>query len=274
MIAATIYHNPDCGTSRNTLALLRHFGVLPRIVEYLKVPPSRAEIEAILGLAGLPLQDVLRKKGTPYTELGLAGADEETVWNAVAAQPILINRPLVVTGTAAALCRPSDVVLDLLPTMPAIDAFKEDGAPFLRDTAISGGDPGLLAALQGEALPVDDLKEPGRAFFAYSSLSGRILGYGGYELYGGDVFLRSIAVLPDARSRKVGRNLVPLLLYRAWRQGARKAWLLTNTAAGYFETIGFTASPRDVAPEAILQTRQARSLCPASATLLTRKISF
>lgn len=273
-MSVTIYHNPDCGTSRNTLALLRHFGLQPHVIEYLKAPPSRAELTAVLVKAGLSLRDVLRKKGTPYAELGLAEADDEALWQAVAAHPILINRPLVVTETAAALCRPSDVELDLLPLMPVNDAFKEEGAPFLRDSKIAPDDPGLLAALKRENLPVDDLNDENRTFFVYRTLSGVVLGYGGYELYGSDVFLRSIVVMPDARGKKVGRNLVPLLLYRAYRRGARQAWLLTGSAADFFEKIGFARTPREEAPAAILQTRQAQSLCPSSAILLSKKISF
>nr|WP_208414982.1 arsenic resistance N-acetyltransferase ArsN2 [Rhizomicrobium palustre] len=271
---ATIYHNPDCGTSRNTLALLRHFGVLPHVVEYLKTPPSRAEIEAILAKAGLSLRQILRKKGTPYAELGLDAASDDALFEAIAAHPILLNRPLVVTGKGAALSRPSDVVLDLLPMMPGIDLNKEDGAPFLRDVQIGGDDAGLIAALHDEKLALDDLREPNRRFFVYRTLSGAVLGYGGYELYGADVFLRSIVVLSEARGKKIGRNIVPLLMYRAYREGAKTAWLLTTTASDFFEKNGFSRKTREDAPQAILQTRQAKSLCPASATLLSKKISF
>lgn len=270
----TIYHNPDCGTSRNTLALIRHFGILPRVVEYLKTPPSREELLTIVAKSGLSLRQIFRKKGTPYAELGLDAASDEVVLDAIAAHPILINRPLVVTETAAALCRPSDVALDLLPVMPGVDAFKEDGAPFLRDSKIMPDDPGLTAALRDEKLAIDDLGDENRTFFVYRSLSGAVLGYGGYELYGEKVFLRSIAVTPQARGQKIGRNLVPLLLYRAYRQGAKEAWLLTSTAADFFEKIGFARKSREEAPAAILDTRQAKSLCPSSAILLTKKISF
>jgi len=269
-----IYHNLDCGTSRNALAAIRRFGLAPRIVEYVKAPPTRDELSTLLIKAGLSPRDAVRKKETPYAELGLEGADDDALLDAMIAHPILINRPLVVTDDAAALCRPSDVVLDLLPMVPGADAFKEDGAPFLRDAPISADDPGLMAALRGEHLPADDLGEPNRMFYVYRSLAGAVLGYGGYELYGSDVFLRSVVVASPVRGRKIGRNLVPLLLYRAYRQGARTAWLFTVSAAAFFERITFVRRERNEAPAVILETRQARSLCPAGAVLLTKPISF
>jgi arsenate reductase len=273
-MAVTIYHNPDCGTSRNTLKLIRHFGIDPQVIEYVKTPPSREVLAAVLAKAGLTPRDVVRKKGTPYADLGLASAGDDALLDAMIAHPILINRPLVVTDEGAALCRPSDIVLDLLPVMTGTDAFKEEGVSFLRDVPIPPSHPGLIAALKDEALPTDDLGEPNRTFYVYRSLAGAVLGYGGYELYGADVFLRSVVVTPDGRGKRIGRNLVPLLLYRAYRQGARTAWLLTNTAADFFEKIKFQRRPRSEAPEAILATRQAKSLCPSSAVLLSKTISF
>jgi arsenate reductase len=125
----TIYHNPDCGTSRNTLALIRNSGVEPRIVEYLKTPPSREELVALLHLMGMAPRQLLREKGTPYHELGLddlAKTDDELL-DAMMAHPILINRPIVVTPLGVRLCRPSETVLDLL-IAPQRGAFaKEDG---------------------------------------------------------------------------------------------------------------------------------------------------
>lgn len=125
----TIYHNPDCGTSRNTLALIRNSGTEPRIVEYLKAPPSRAELVVLLKLMGITARQLLREKGTPFHELGLGDPSltEDQLVDAMMAHPILINRPIVVTPLGARLCRPSEVVLDLL-TAPQRGAFtKEDG---------------------------------------------------------------------------------------------------------------------------------------------------
>ncbi|MBX3568704.1 MAG: arsenate reductase (glutaredoxin) [Rhizobiaceae bacterium] len=123
-----IYHNPDCGTSRNTLAMIRNAGVEPHVVEYLKTPPSRRMLTQLIRRMGLPVRALLREKGTPYAELGLADpalTDEQLV-DAMMAHPILINRPVVVSPKGVKLCRPSEEVLDLLP--PQRGAFvKEDG---------------------------------------------------------------------------------------------------------------------------------------------------
>jgi len=125
----TIYHNPDCGTSRNTLALIRNSGVEPRIVEYLKTPPSRKELGALLHLMGMTPRQLLREKGTPYHELGLDDlklTDAQLV-DAMMAHPILINRPIGVTPLVAKLCRPSETVLDLLIAGQCGAFTKEDG---------------------------------------------------------------------------------------------------------------------------------------------------
>jgi arsenate reductase (glutaredoxin) len=127
--AVTIYHNPDCGTSRNVLGLVRNAGIEPRVIEYLKTPPSRAELAELIRRAGLSVRDVLRQKGTPYDALGLGdpALTDDQLLDAMMAHPILINRPIVVTDQAVKLCRPSEAVLDLL-TPPQRGAFtKEDG---------------------------------------------------------------------------------------------------------------------------------------------------
>lgn len=273
-MTTTIFHNPKCGTSRNTLALIRHFGIEPTIVEYLATPPSRTELADLIARAGLSVRDVVRKKGTPYAELGLDNAADAALLDAMVANPLLINRPIVVGDNGVALCRPSDVVLDVLAPQPGNDAFKEDGAPFLRDAPVAGDDPALIAALKREDLPVEDLTEPGRRFFAYRTLAGTPVGFGGYELYGAEALLRSVVVLPEARAKKVGRNLVPLLTYRALREGARAAWLLTLHAAKFFEAIGYIRRERAEAPAAILATRQAQSLCPSTAVVMAKKLGF
>jgi arsenate reductase len=123
-----IYHNPACGTSRNTLALIRNAGVEPHVVEYLKSPPSRAMIVSLAARTGLGLRGLLREKGTPFAELGLGdpALGDDRLLDAVAAHPVLLNRPIVVSPKGVRLCRPSEAVLDLLP--PQRGAFaKEDG---------------------------------------------------------------------------------------------------------------------------------------------------
>ena len=124
-----IYHNPACGTSRNTLALIRNAGIEPEVIEYLVTPPSRDELIQLISDAGLSVRDALRKNVVPYTELNLddAGWSDEKLLDAMLQHPILINRPLVVTEFGTRLCRPSEVVLDILP-LPQLKAFaKEDG---------------------------------------------------------------------------------------------------------------------------------------------------
>jgi arsenate reductase len=124
-----IYHNPDCGTSRNTLAMIRNAGIEPHVVEYLKTPPSRPLLEALIARMGISARDLLREKGTPYGELGLedVSLSDAALVDAMMDHPILINRPIVVSPVGVKLCRPSEVVLDILPT-PQRGAFaKEDG---------------------------------------------------------------------------------------------------------------------------------------------------
>jgi arsenate reductase len=127
--AVTILHNPACGTSRNTLALIRNSGVEPTVIEYLKAPPSRERMQALIGAMGMPVRDLLRRKGTPYDALGLDGTQwtDDELLDAMLAHPILINRPIVETPLGTRLCRPSELVLDLL-SAPQKGAFtKEDG---------------------------------------------------------------------------------------------------------------------------------------------------
>ena len=125
----TIYHNPDCGTSRNTLTMIRQSGVEPIVIEYLKTPPSRSRIVELVAAAGMSLRDALRKKDTPYEALGLAdpAKTDDELLDAIEAHPILLNRPFVETSIGTRLCRPSEVVLDILAN-PDIGHFtKEDG---------------------------------------------------------------------------------------------------------------------------------------------------
>lgn len=129
MNAITIYHNPACGTSRNTLALIRNSGAEPTVIEYLKTPPDRATLQGLIAAIGLPVRDLLRHKGTPYAELGLddPGLDDDALIDAMLQHPILINRPIVVTALGARLCRPSEAVLDILPSPQRGPFAKEDG---------------------------------------------------------------------------------------------------------------------------------------------------
>lgn len=124
----TIYHNPACGTSRNTLALIRHAGFEPTVIEYLKDPPSREQLATMIRDAGLTVRQAIREKGTPYEALGLGDPSlgDEQLLDAMLTEPILINRPFVITPMGTRLCRPSEAVLDILPA----DAFT---APFVKE---------------------------------------------------------------------------------------------------------------------------------------------
>ena len=133
MTDVTIYHNPACGTSRNTLGLIRNAGVEPTIIEYLKTPPDRATLLSLLERMKIRPRELLREKGTPYAELGLGEArwtDQELLAHMLA-HPILINRPIVVTPWGVKLCRPSEVVLDILPLPQKGPFAKEDGSPLI-----------------------------------------------------------------------------------------------------------------------------------------------
>lgn len=130
-MSITIFHNPACATSRNVLALIRNSGEEPRVIEYLKTPPSRTELIDLIRRMGVPVRDVIRQKGTPYAELGLEDRSlgDDALIDAMLAHPILINRPIVVTERGVKLCRPSETVLDILPNSQRGTFGKEDGEP-------------------------------------------------------------------------------------------------------------------------------------------------
>ena len=129
MTDIVIYHNPACGTSRNTLALIRNSGAEPRIIEYLKTPPDRDELQSLLSRMGSSVRDVLRRKGAPYDELDLDNPKwtDEQLLDFIGQHPVLLNRPIVVTPLGVRLCRPSEVVLDILPDPQQAPFAKEDG---------------------------------------------------------------------------------------------------------------------------------------------------
>jgi arsenate reductase len=136
MSTVTIYHNPQCGTSRNTLALIRNAGIEPQVIEYLQTPPDRATLVDLISRAGLTVRDAIRQKGTPYLELGLddASLSDDALIDAMLAHPILINRPFVVTPSGVRLCRPSEEVLDILEAPQRGPFTKEDGEVVIDDS--------------------------------------------------------------------------------------------------------------------------------------------
>lgn len=125
----TIYHHPQCGTSRNALAMIRNAGIEPEVIDYMKTPPTRAVLQELIAKMGVGVRAVLREKGTPYAELGLDSPDldDDHLLDMMVAHPILINRPIVVTAKGVMLCRPSEKVLDLLPAPQLAPFRKEDG---------------------------------------------------------------------------------------------------------------------------------------------------
>ncbi len=129
MATARIFHNPNCGTSRNTLAILRHAGVDTQIIEYLKTPPGKSELRELLSAMGISVRDLLREKGTPYAELDLANPKwtDDQLLDFIGQHPILMNRPVVVTELGTKLCRPSEAVLEILPVGTIARFTKEDG---------------------------------------------------------------------------------------------------------------------------------------------------
>ena len=132
-VDVTIYHNPECGTSRNTLAMIRNAGIEPSVIEYLQNPPSREQLIKMIADAGLSVREAIREKGTPYAELGLDNPDltDEQLLDAMLEDPILINRPFVITPLGTRLARPSEVVLDILPDTHKGPFTKEDGEQVL-----------------------------------------------------------------------------------------------------------------------------------------------
>ena len=128
-MAITIYHNPDCGTSRNALALIRHAGLEPTVIEYLKTPPSKVRLQQLIAAMGIGVRDLLREKGTPFAQLGLADAKwtDDQLLDFIGEHPVLMNRPVVETPLGTKLCRPSEAVLELLPVGKLPAFVKEDG---------------------------------------------------------------------------------------------------------------------------------------------------
>jgi arsenate reductase len=271
---AVIFHNPGCGTSRNTLGFLRAAGIEPRVVEYLETPPSRDELRAMIAQAGMKVRDAIREKGTPFAELGLGDPMliDDQLLDAMMKDPILINRPFVVTDLGVRLCRPSDMVLDILPPETNTDFRKEDGSPMLRSHRVGLED--IAPRLETAGLPVGSTDNGKTRFFRFLGLDGAEIGVGGFELYGTDALLRSVLVEPSRRGEGVGSSLVQILMRRAYDAGARSAYVLTTDLVRFFEGEGFKPVDRAGLPADIASTEQVTALCPASAHVMTRRISL
>lgn len=270
-----IYHNPACGTSRNTLAMIRNAGIEPDVIEYLKTPPSRDELVNLVVRMGVPLRAALRRKGTPFDELGLddPALPDSVVLDAIERHPILINRPIVTTARGVKLCRPSELVLDLLDA-PQRSAFvKEDGEPVVQASPYQAHDMAeLTALLTASELPTADLALPGRQFYRFTDTLGALVAVGGLEGHGADRLVRSLAVLPPARGKGFGKAVAATLERLAGHDGAKRLHLLTTTAAPFFERLGYVAADRSTAPPDIGGSAEFTGLCPASAHYLVKDV--
>ena len=272
-MTVTIFHNPACGTSRNALAMIRNAGIEPDVIEYLKTPPSRDALMDLVTRMGVPLRDVLRRKGTPFDALGLGNPAlaEADLLDAVERHPILINRPIVDTARGVKLCRPSEVVLDLLDAPQRSDFVKEDGDPVVTASPLGATDMEKLAALlSAVGLPIADLALPGRQFYRFSTTLGEMVAVGGLEGRGEDRLVRSIAVVPTARGKRFGKAVAMTLERLAGEDGAKRLHLLTTTAAPFFERLGYVAADRSAAPFEISASAEFVGLCPATAHYMTK----
>ncbi len=272
-MTVTIYHNPACGTSRNALAMIRNAGLAPTVIEYLKTPPSRTELLEMVARMDVPLASILRRKGTPFDALGLDGADEATLLDAIDRNPILINRPIVISPAGIRLCRPSEIVLDLLDRPQKTEFYKEDGDPVVIAARVDArGLAELADHLAGAALPVADLGLPLRQFYRFTTTLGETVGFGGLEGTGSDRLIRSITVMPERRGRKYGKAIAQSLERLAGDGGAKRLHLLTTGAAPFFERLGYEARERAEAPAAIAMSQEFKGLCPASATYMAKTV--
>jgi len=272
-MTVTIYHNPACGTSRNTLAMIRNAGIEPTVIEYLQTPPTRAELMDLAARMGLPLRSILRRKGTPFDALGLADAGDAELLDAVDRHPILINRPIVVTMAGVRLCRPSEVVLELLDSPQETAFVKEDGEPVVvarrLDTAAMGA---LADALSAARLPVADLGLADRRFYRFATTIDETVGFGGIEGAGPDRLIRSVVVAPERRGQAYGKAVAQTLERLAGEDGAQRLHLLTTGAAPFFARLGYEAKDRAEAPAAIAASEEFKGLCPASAAYMTKAV--
>ncbi len=274
-MTVTIYHNPACGTSRNVLALIRNAGIEPDVIEYLKTPPTRATLLGLVVRMKVPLRAILRRKGTPFDELGLGNPQigDDALLDAVERHPILINRPIVVTPLGVGLCRPSETVLDLLDRPQRSEFVKEDSEPVvvaqrLDDRALEP----LKAALTSAGLPSADIGLPGQCFYRFTTTLDETVGFGGIEGNGPDRLVRSVVVLPERRGHRFGKAIVQSLERLAGEDGAKRLHLLTTNAAPFFETTGYAAADRDTAPVVIAGSAEFTALCPASARYMVKSV--
>ncbi len=274
-MTVTIYHNPACGTSRNVLAMIRNAGIEPTIIEYLKTPPTRDALLDLVARMGVPLRSILRKKGTPFEELGLGDPtlSDAALLDAIDRHPILINRPIVATPLGVKLCRPSETVLDLLDAPQRTAFVKEDGEPIVMAHPLGADALGELETqLASAELPTADIRAPGRRFYRFTTTTGEPLGFGGLEGEGEDRLLRSLVLTPAERKKGFGKAAAATLERLAAQDGAWRLHVLTTTAAPFFERLGYKAGDRQKAPAAIAASAEFAELCPSTARYLVKDV--
>lgn len=236
-----IYHNPSCSMSRNALRLIRETGVEPRIIEYLEAPPTRAELLQRLDEARIRVREILRSKESQFTDLGLAdnSLTDTAMLDALDAHPILMQRPIVVTSRGVNVCRPPELVLALLQNAPPPGTKREDGSDFLIDEEIELS-PQLISMLSAEGMPAGALDQ-NFTIYRVRSLAGAEIGYAGIGVEGRAARLLAFLVLPAERNKHAGRNMMHLLVRRAYDLGAREMSVTAGKAAGFFRSVGFEA---------------------------------
>lgn len=248
-----IYHNPSCSMSRNALRLIREAGVEPKIIEYLETPPTRAELLQRLDEAQIPVREILRTKESQFAALGLAdnSLPDTAILDALDAHPILMQRPIVVSPLGVNVCRPPELVLALLHNAPRPETRREDGSDFLVDEEIELS-PQLISALLAEDMPVDALDDS-CTVYRMRSLAGAELAYAAIEIERRVARLIAFVVLPAARNKRVGRNMMHLLSRRAFDLGAREMSVASGKAAGFFHRLGFERRGNEVVRALSLQ---------------------
>lgn len=269
----SILYNPNCETCRNVLAFLRHCGEEPEIIEYLRTPLSPAELKKRIAESGLSPELVLRKKGTPYTAMGLNHPDlqDETRITAMLTHPILLNRPLVSHDGITRLCRPADLILDLVPESPDGDFIKADGRPLMRDIRIPATDEGLIPAFNCYGLKDPQVYPELCRFREFRTLAGRICGYTAMGVYGTDALIAALVVAPPMRKYHPERSMMRILMSRALMAGARTGWLVCHGVREEAAQLGFTR-PTEV-PSIILNRLRGYGFA-ADTEILYRTLSF
>jgi arsenate reductase len=233
-----IYHNPSCSMSRNALRLIRSTGIEPHIIEYLNTPPTRLSLERLLARGNISAREILRSKETAFSELRLdnSALSDAELLQAIGAHPILMQRPIVVSPLGVNFCRPPELVLELLEHRPGGDVKREDGSDFLVDERVPYT-PDVAAALVVAGLRDDALDET-CVIYRIRTLAGAASGFAGFRLEGLRAQFSAVA-LPSTAHTNTRKNVMHLLLRRAYDLGAREMHADAGPADAFFADMGF-----------------------------------